>query len=513
MKFIQISILLSLILIGLFAISGPAAAIDDNDILIAWTAPATEPNTQAANATGDVAFVNNAGELVSIIKVPDQANRVEPCGSNALSPDGRHFAFFMGVDTNNGGGLYIMTDGGTPIAIEDPGDMQFLGCVGGNGRFNYSPNSELAVYIDYEADARQAEFGDGILNVVNLSDYTNTFQARNVVSFDVNNDGVAYSQFFTNDFNEADEAAVIWWSRDSGSDREITAFTAQEDCKFTSSYVKVGPDGNIWLILRETCRQGSEWQLYNVNPEDRSARLALTQEPRGTLASFAETNNIFFSPNGETMFYTLPDGVTASSTGLYAINVEDMADPTELVARDALMPTYGSIRDGKRNAFPELSPNGRWYAVVVGNPNNENALHVYDLENIENPPVIISAGSRGDTVAFMEFTRDSDRLIFVAGGTTGSDNSIFALELENGSEFRVRRGAYAGFAALSPNGEELAVLEYQVQPEGIRGPDYLNLVVVNIESGETTTLTEGGEVVDDEVVNTSFASPWLWLRR
>ncbi|MCL4878691.1 MAG: hypothetical protein KJ064_18670 [Anaerolineae bacterium] len=477
--------------------------IGEGDQLLVWTAPAVLPDTQAANATGDVALVDSAGNVVPVVKVPDGANRVIACGANALSPDGRHFAFFMGVDSNQGGEIFLMTDGGTPTPIDK---VQYLACQGGNGRFNFSPDSSRYAYIAYESDARQSEFADGTLRVGSTSDYSVAFEERNVTSFDITDEGVGYLQFFTNEKREADEAAIAFW--DGSSAREITAFNVAEGCRYTSGYIKVGPNGHLWVVIRELCRDRNEWQLYDVNPEDRSVLVVLKEEPRGASVSYAETNNIIFSPDGETMFYTLPDGVGANSVTLYAAPASDFAAKKVVINGKARFRTYG----GSVNANPVISPDKNWLAVVSDDGNSNYKLHIVNLANPDAAPLEVEAGSRGDSITFVQFTADSSRLIYTAGGVNGADNSLFAMELSSGSAFRIQRGNFTGWAAVSPAGDEVAILDYQIQAEGIRGPDFVNLEVINVDSGETTTLLTGGEVIDGEVKNTKFFAPFLWLK-
>ncbi len=477
--------------------------IGEGDQLLVWTAPAVLPDTQAANATGDIALVDSAGNIVPVIKVPDGANRVIACGSQAQSPDGRHFAFFMGLDSAQGGQLYLMTDGGTPTPVAD---VQYLACRGGNGRFTFSPDSSRFAYIAYEADARESDFSDGTLRVGNTSDYSVIFEERSVVSFDMTDAGVGYLQFFTNDRNEADEAAIAFW--DGTSAREITAFTVAEGCRYTSGYIKVAPTGHLWVIVRELCRDRNEWQLYDVNPDDRSVLVVQKEEPRGASVSYAETNNLIFSPDGATVFYTLPDGVGANSVTLYAAPVNDFAASKVVIEKGARFGNYS----GSLNANPVISPDKNWLAVVSDDGNSNYKLHIVNLANADAAPLEVEAGSRGDSITFMQFTPDSSRLIYTAGGVNGADNSLFAMELSSGSAFRIQRGNYAGWGAVSPAGDEVAILNYQIQEEGIRGPDFLNLEIINIDSGETTTLLTGGEVIDGEVQNTKFFAPFLWLK-
>jgi hypothetical protein len=52
-----------------------------------------------------------------------------------------------------------------------------------------------------------------------------------------------------------------------------------------------------------------------------------------------------------------------------------------------------------------------------------------------------------------------------------------------------------------------------VKPEGVRGDNYVNTVIVKFDTGESTTILTGGEIIDGQIQNTVFARPILWLSR
>jgi hypothetical protein len=151
-------------------------------------------------------------------------------------------------------------------------------------------------------------------------------------------------------------------------------------------------------------------------------------------------------------------------------------------------------------------------AFVVTSPNNDNMLNVLDLSDPTTPPIAVSAGSRNDVISDMAFSANSERLIFIAGSPdTGrnADNSLIAIELSSGSDFRVKRGRFAPGLAVSPDGTEVVAMDFQVL-EDERQPPYLNLVEINVDTSETTLLFEGAEIVDGEVTNQQFALPLSW---
>jgi hypothetical protein len=178
-RILRIAVLLLVILFALAAMlvinaddeqnNASAAILDGNDRILVWTAPVIAPGQQTAVEPGVLSWMDQSGGLVTVLPVPQQANRVAACGRNAVSPDGRHFALFMGNDAGpRGGSLYIMTDGGSPVEVDT---VQFLACIGGNGRFTYSPNSQQFGYIAYEDTARTSAFAQGTLKVGRTNDY------------------------------------------------------------------------------------------------------------------------------------------------------------------------------------------------------------------------------------------------------------------------------------------------------------------------------------------------------
>ena len=479
--------------------------LEDADQLLVWTAPASAPGNHLANATGDLAYLDSTGTLTTLVKVPDQASHVEPCGANATSPDGRYFAFFMGLDTQLGGTLYMMTDGEAPAAIEQ--DMQFLGCRGGDSRLQYSPDSSQIGYVAYEPDAKASEFGDGVLHIRNTSDLSEIASFNNVVSFDIGTDGVAFVNFYTDENNLANEAAIFWW--DGSVENEVTNFTSKEGCRYIGSYTQVAPDGQLWTILGERCRNvGTEWQLYRVDVANKNALLGLAQPASGAMVSYSQINNLFFTPDGSRLYFTLPDGVSNNSVALYMVSMDDLAAPRQLVERDLRVATYS----GSSNASPLISPDGTKLAFVRSTPDVDTELHVYDMANPDAAPLIIPTGNRGDTIPFMQYAPDGS-LVYLVGGTGSEGNAILVLRPGSTTPDSVRRGTYSPWAVLSPDGSRIAVLEWVPKTEGVRGDTFLHLMIVDLATRETAQLFQGGEIIDNQTQNMQFARPLLWVLR
>jgi hypothetical protein len=477
------------------------AQLSADDQLLVWLGVGTAPGRHSATEPGRIAYLDGMGVSTPLLEVPRQTSRVQSCGDASVSPNGQYAAFFMGLDV---GTLYLVKDVQKPTAVTE---VHPLTCLGG-GTFSFSPNSGRMAFINFEAGAEKSEFPDGLLQVYNTADMSELFRYENVIAFDMRDEGVAFVSFFTNDRNEADEAAVMWWSG-SGTVEVATLNPASKDCRFTSAAIKALPDGKLLMVLGHRCTKGdtrTAWQLYAVDPSARSATLAATDYQPGTFASFARTNRIFSSPDGKLAFFTVPDGVTANTVGLKLVKVDDLAI-SDWFERQVVMPTYS----GSVNAIPRVSPDGRWLAAVVTSPNNENALYIWSLADASVAPITLRAGSAGDAISSLAFSADSSRLVLVAGGSDGADNSLVAVDLATGTDFRVARGRFGSGLTLSPDGGYAALLSWQ-KVDDPKEPLYANLVAIAIQNSVVTTLYTGAEVVDGKVSNQTFAFPLFWWR-
>lgn len=469
--------------------------------ILVWVEDAPSPRENSPAVEGVLGRMDMNGEVTGLGAVPPQTNRVTACGDEALSPDGSRFAYFVGIES---GDLSMIASGGAPALLEN---VNALTCLG-SGTFQYSPDSTRLAYIAFEADAAASEFADGLLRVVSVGDLAREFSYENVVAFDINDSGAGLVSFFTNERGEADEAAILWW--DGSAEREVATLNPDADCRYTAATVGIAPDERLVVLLGHRCQAGdvrTSWQLHVIDVAARSATLAASDFAAGAFASFAQTSAILFSADGRQALFTLPDGVTANTAALVAVDLDTLAVST-LIERQIVMPTFS----GAPNAYPALSPDGRWFAFVVTSPNNENTLTVLDLTNPAGPPLMMRAGSPGDLIADMRFSADSQHIIAIAGAEANSrdaDNSLMQLDLATGSNLRIQRGRFASGLALSPDGTMAAVQEYQA-PDDPREPLYLNLLTINLDSGAAATLFEGATIADGKVTQQRFAHPLIW---
>ncbi len=162
-------------------------------------------------------------------------------------------------------------------------------------------------------------------------------------------------------------------------------------------------------------------------------------------------------------------------------------------------------------AIPAHSPDGRYLAVVTSSPDNDNTLHVIDLNTPSADPVTASGGNRGDNIFFTAFTPDNASVYYIAGGANGDDNTLYRLDVAGGGAQTVLRGNFSDWARLSPDGNQLAVAEWRA-PIRPRGPAFLDTVLIHLADGSRSVLYEGVADEDAEEINYRFALPLYWAR-
>jgi Tol biopolymer transport system component len=147
----------------------------------------------------------------------------------------------------------------------------------------------------------------------------------------------------------------------------------------------------------------------------------------------------------------------------------------------------------------------------VTTPNNENTLRIINLADPSIAPITYDAASRGDVISAMTFTPDSQALLFVEGSESSNrdgDNSLFSLNLSEGTASRIARGLFGPEIIVSPDGSTIAATDVQV-PDDNREPTFSNLVEIALD-GAKTPLIEGGEITDGKVNNQQFIYPLAW---
>lgn len=484
------------ILIALFGATTLLAQGDTPGSVLVWLEDGSAPAQSSPSVAGQIGLLNAAGEFTSLLEVPAQAGRVTSCGTSA---DGSLYAFFVGGDT---GTIYLMNGQNAPVVLAE--NVDAYACTGWSG-LRFTPDGARVAYLAYEADARQSEFADGTLNVLSTGDLSRQFRYEKVTAFDVNSTGVAFVSFFVNNRNEADEVGVFWW--EGGGEREVVTLAPDENCRYTSASVGIAPDGNLVVVLGHRCTSGdtrTSWQIYSVDTAAGSSTLAASDFQAGQFASYARTNNVLFASTGNMAYFTVPDGITANTAGIHAFTVGDMST-SAIVEKNAVLPTFGS----STNAAPVISPDGRWLAVVMTTPNNENSVNVIDLTSDGAIPFTYAPNSQADAISALGFSPDSSLLYVIsgAGDTRNGEYKLTSLNMTDGSTSNLKRGRFAPALAVGAN--SVAVMEY-VTLDDPQQPPYLNLITLNPTTNETATLLEGATIADNKVTEQRFAYPLTW---
>lgn len=478
--------------------------IQEDEKLLVWVAEAQRPGRQTAQNPGELLWIDSQGNFESFMALPPQTTHVTTCGrTSSLSPDGQSLAFYVGADV---GTLHILK--GTDSLFVVDTDFHAMGCTG-NGTFEFFADSSQFAYIDYFPGTLDGSFGEGTLRIYNNTTFQQVRQFDLATAFDVEGTNLTYARFFTNDRGEAVEAAIVLW--DGETDQEVATLFSETDCVFNNANVKLLPDGNVVAIMGHRCSTGdtrTNWQLYVISPENRTATQITQNAQVGRFFAFSRTNSLFASPDGNTIYFTIPDGITNHTVALMNVDMNSMG-MTPILNQNTIMPRYSNNPFAAENHPTIYSSDGTWLGAVQNTADNEATLALVDLAQPGLPPIEISAGSRGDQIIELEFTPENDRVVYVAGGDNGDDNSLWGVDLITGNNFRIRRGKY-GWGVISPDGGRIAVMNW-VPTENNR-PPYATLVIVDIESAQETLLFNGGEVVNGDLTGVRFALPITWRR-
>lgn len=479
----------------------------DGQRLLTWLAPGNRPGNQAAGTPGELVYFNPDGSTESILSLPQGTTRVTQCGPGGTSPDGSVLALIATVSAGGEetGTIYLLNGASSELTTIAT-DLNPASCVGSTP-FQFSADGSQFAFIEWSLDATSQTSPYGFLRIYDTASASQLASFENVTTFDFTDSGAVWVNFFPNDDGEATEVAITTW--DGSVDIEVSSLVADEenDCYYNSASISQVSTG-LMAIMGYRCNRGditsTQWQLFNIDPANRTAQLEQSDVSAGRYFVFSQTNALFASPDGNSVFFTLPDGISSQSVSLWTTPVSGVA-PAQLIDRSAVMPGVSDLPYDANNSTAITSPDGRYLAVVVNTPNNDATLNVFDLSDSSLPPIALDAGDRGDTIGAMVFSSSSDRLFYVAGSDQGGNNSLFALDLTTGTESRIRRGRYAQIA-ISADGSTLAAMNWvEFDPEE---PRYLTMEVIDVASTVPTVIYVGGEVdAEGKLQNQSFAYP------
>lgn len=497
----------------------PAGAIDEaipglgtGQRILVWIADASQPGDQNAGTPGELAYFNPDGSLETVLTLPNGTTRVTRCGADASSPDDSQVAILTTV-TNGGnevGTLYLVNHAETEL-ITAATDLNPVTCSG-SAPFQFSPDGSRFAYIDWSYTVYNAVSPYGVLHIHDSATGDEIASFENVTSFDMTSSGAVWVAFYANDDGEATEVAINTW--DGSIDQEVSTLVSDEenDCYYVSAQM-TETNAGLFAMMGYRCNRGdntrTQWQLYTINLENRAAQLEQSGDSPGSYFVFSDTNAIFPATDGSTVVYSLPDGFSNQSVSLFTTAADDIA-PQAILNRFGLMSSVSDLPYDANNATAQRSPDARFLAIVANNisDNNSASLYVFDLNSPNVPPIEVDAGDSGDVIVDMAFNQSSDTLYYVAGADEGENNALYALNLNTGTETRIRRGRY-GQMVVSPDSTALAIMNWvEFDPEE---PRYLTLEVIEIETTAPTPIYIGGEVdAEGKLINPSFAYPLAW---
>lgn len=480
--------------------SGQLAA-NDNARVLAWIKP--------QSGGGTLTLLGMDGSQQVVLDVPANASIVTSCGENAISPNGKYAIIFIG--TENNGALYLMEDDAAPVLLYD--GLSAMACVGFHG-IQFSPDSRLVGFLSYQPDFVNETSPISRLLVYDTGTRQQVGNFENIAAFHMTSSNtLVYASFFKNVDKHAVEVAVTVW--DGANQREVATLFSDESlkCFFINASTQSNQEGSIALALGYRCNQGqlrtTQFQFYTIDANTRATTLLLSGQTGGQYFASTRTNGTFIAPNGRTLYVAMPDGL-ASNTG--SLNAVSLDTPT----LKPVVPQYGvfaTLRPPANRAIshgPVLSQNGAWVALAANDANENGTLYLIELDKPELNPITLRVGGRGDTVTDLFFNNENTQLFYVSGGANGGNNAAFLVNLATGVEERLVRGRY-GEGVLSTDGGRVALLNWISFADN--KPMYPSIVALDLKTAQQVVLYEGGQVVDNNLVNPQTLRVIAWRSR
>ena len=479
--------------------------------LLVWAATGAGPEAVGASTPGQIGYMDAAGVLTPInLTLPEGTNRVVNCG---ITPDGSRIYLYVGQTE---GTLYVLNNGQIDVLPLD--EISALTCVGSNS-LQISPDGSRFAYIDYEPSQPDEEFSDGRLRLVNSSDFARVELRENdivdVAAFDITNTLVAFIRLpQTGDRREAIEAVVNTVNGSAISPIAVLRPEAENDCRFTSASIEVLPNGQLLALMGHKCRQGdveTTWRMFLIDPNVRDSFREISNGPTGgTYLPATRNNNLISAPNGQTVLFSLPDGLEGFSASLNQLTLAGDAIST-MVPIGVRYP-----RVAQRAYFldetgtPRLSPDFNQYAYIQKNPDNDQILYIVDLNASTQQPY--PAPNQGEVISNLTFTPDSRRLAYLQGGSASQENSLMLAEVGTPNTLSILRGRFA-YMVMSPDGSQVALMEWQTV-EDPNQPPYQSLAVIDLATTGYIPVWNQGAVITAEgkVTEQKFVYPIAWMR-
>ncbi|MBK9747099.1 MAG: hypothetical protein IPO91_09980 [Chloroflexi bacterium] len=481
--------LLLIVLIALSACAGAGASVTvtptvEDSQAQAVTAEALPPpqllawvdiqGGRDAHTGGQIALIEADGTISPVLPLAATDSLVVPCGQS-----GDTVAVYAGGAS---GSLYLLN--GTQISAALATTYN-LACFD-DGTFQFAPDGSRLAYLDYNPSAFTKEYADGVLHVLDTASLGAVASFDDVTTYVLEDNRAVFVRFYQNARGEAVEAAILLW--DGTDNREILTLTPTgETCRFTSAALALHGDQAAVVLGQRCTNQGTDWQLYTVDLNERMGTLAASADTGGVYLPYARTNNIWLSPNGTYAYITVPDGVTSRTASLVLVNLTDYSVLT-LIDRQVLLPHH---EDPRRVRVQ--SPDGAWLALPITSPgNNRNGLTVIELND---PSMPVRLDLALDTIGGIAFAPNN---VVYAEINANGDGSLNALDLTAGTTRRVLRGNFQDGLLITPDGSGVVAQLYAGD-----APYYSDLVGVMLGDGVLSPLYTGNPA--------NRAQPLAWV--
>ncbi|HLY25079.1 MAG TPA: hypothetical protein VKQ72_01990, partial [Aggregatilineales bacterium] len=362
------------------------------------------------------------------------------------------------------------------------------------GLTQFSPDGQRLGTINYALTVGNQHYTQGTLKVLKLSDGSEQFSQDGVASFNLQNDGATFLQFFTNTKNEANAADISFWdgskTRKIEQNVQLLNKDPKKDCEFVTAKI-LRVDQNVYTMFGEHCTPGgTTWRLHLSSFSGGQAGTDVQTGPTPQNASFfysADTNNLFLMPGNKQALVVLPNG---GQSNLGDLNTLTLADGT-------IKGVVGSVEVANYPPTAPVrflySPKGDKLAFVTLTSAAVEQLFIYDLNSPDKAPVAVpNAGGTNnagvqDKVPGVAWSGDGSKLFF---DVTGNAQALYSFDPSSSQSTMVVRGTYSSLA-VNADGSAVATGESVSQGFGVK--PLQNLVVISVSDGSKTNLIQGAK--------------------
>ena len=493
-----------------FIIPTPSGAVtyNINGRVLSWVADGDFPGNHNSANPGVLYLMDGSTRPEVALALPSGTTRVHACGEQSTSPNGQYFSFFVGSAV---GSIYTMDGQNTPHEVAD--NINAISCSG-SGTLQYSDDGSVMGYLALQVVTTGDTLNSGTLNLVNTNGFSplsNFNIPDNVVAYDMRGDKVVYVQVLS----EGRNAVISVWDDGELEELPSLAINGENSCSFRTAQVSLTPNDNVAVLLGERCPGGdsTRWSVNVARASGGSFSEITTDEVTGSYFPESRTGRIFATDDSESIYFTVPDGVTRRTVEINQLVFADNEQNTW--AEHGTMPRYNNNASLYYSTTEQVSPalalDESLWAIVASDPDGEISIGVFNLVDGEEEPIDINPIFAGETVKSMAFSPTDPFLLYVAGADSEEEENTLYVLNSNGVNEALVRGNFVHLA-LSPDGQFIALTEWQF-PERAGQPNYINMVVLDLSNPNSARqlMFAGAHVTDNgDVQNQQFIYPLSW---